>query len=232
MNARLISRKDSVMKRPWCALATVLALIAVFVFQQVVFAADVQLPTKENPLVVDQEGKRVLIYTEVNDKNLHETNPHWGVVFTDGKLGNKAILKAYAPHLAFHDALEQIGAKPGNNLTEDTLDIPVAGDLLEVTATWPGLAKELTLQEVFYDESGKGFEIRFGGNRQASEAYGTGCITCLESCWISIVSNAKYPNISSAKRFVSPNSRFKGKAEILPGGDRLVVLIYRLVKTE
>jgi hypothetical protein len=224
--------KELVMKRSLCAPSAVLVLIAVVVIQQLVFAADVQLPTKENPLVVDQEGKRVLIYTEVNEKNLHETNPHWGVVFKDGKLGDKAILKAYAPHLAFYDALVQIGAKPGNNLTEDMLGIPVAGDLLEVSATWPGLGKELTLKEVFYDETGKGFEIRFGGNRQASEAYGTGCMTCLESCWISIVSNARYPNISSAKRIVSPNSRFKGKAEILPGGDKPVVLIYRLVRTE
>jgi hypothetical protein len=219
-----------VMKRYLCALSAALVLFAFFVFQQVVFAVDVQLPAKENPLVVDQEGRRVLIYAEVNEKNLHETNPHWGVVFKDGKLGDKAILKAYAPHLAFHDALVQIGAKPGNNLTKDMLEVPVAGDLLEVTATWPGLGKELKLNEILYDESGKGFEIRFGGNRQASQEYGTGCITCLESCWISIASNAKYPNISSTKRAVSPNSRFKGKAEILPGGDKPVVLIYRLVE--
>jgi hypothetical protein len=180
--------------------------------------------------MIDKEGKRVLIYTEVNEKNLHDTNPHWGVVFKDGKYGDKAILRAYANHLAFHDALVEIGAKPGDNLTKDVLDVPVEGDVLEMTATWPGLGRELKLGDIFFDETGKGFEIKFGGNRKASEENNTGCITCLESCWISIASNAKYPNISSAKRALTPNSRFKGKEEVLPGGGEPVILIYRLAQ--
>jgi hypothetical protein len=165
----------------------------------------------------------------VNEKSLHETNPHWGVVSKDGKYGDRTILKAYVNHLAFHDALLQIGAKPGNNLTKDVLNVPVQGDLLELTATWPGLGKELKVGDIFYDESGKGFAIRFGGNREASEGNHTGCITCLESCWVGITSNAKYPNISPAKRLIIPNSRFKGREDVLPGGDKPVILIYRLV---
>ncbi|MCE5335145.1 MAG: YdjY domain-containing protein [Desulfobacteraceae bacterium] len=192
-------------------------------------AADDVMPTKENPLVVDKEGKRILIYTEVNEKNLNETNPHWGIVSKDGKFGDKAILLSYANHLAFCDALEQIGAKPGNNLTEDTLDVPVQGDTLRVSATWPGLGREAPLEEIFYDRTGKGFEIKFGGNRPASVAKNTGCITCLESCWISITSNAKYPNISSTKRTSTPNSKFKGQKAVLPGGGKPVILIYRPV---
>ncbi len=193
------------------------------------FAAEDKLPTRDNPLIVDKEGKRVLIYTEVNEKGLHETNPHWGVVSKDGEYGDKAILKAYVNHLAFHDALLEIGAKPGNNLTKDVLNVPVQGDLLELTATWPGLGKELKVDDIFYDESGKGFAIRFGGNRKAAEGNHTGCLTCLESCWVAITSNAEYPNISPAKRFIIPNSRFKGREDVLPGGDKPVILIYRLV---
>lgn len=186
------------------------------------------MPTRENPLVVDTVGKRVLIYTEVNEMNVHQSNVHWGVVFKDGKYQDRAILKSYANHLAFHDALLKIGARPGNNLTKETIGKYVEGDELDVTATWPGLVKDLKLSDIFLDEGKKGFSIRFGGNRAASEAQNTGCITCLESCWISVASNSAYPQTGSIKRFISPNSRFKGNVSVLPGDGKPVILIYRL----
>ena len=81
------------------------------------------------------------------------------------------------------------------------------------------------MADILEDSSGKGFRIRFGGNRQRAAEEHTGCITCLESCPIGITSNAVYPAISSFKRMISPNSQFKGKVEKLPrqGG---LILIY------
>jgi hypothetical protein len=195
-------------------------------------AEDVQHPTKTNPLIIDGKGKRVLIYTEVNEMNVHQSNVHWGIVFKDGKFQDRAILRAYANHLDFHDALIKIGAKPGNSLTKDTIGNYVEGDVLDVRATWPGLGKELTLNEIFHDQTGKGFQIRFGGNRKASEEQNTGCITCLESCWISISSNAHYPQTGAIKRFIDPNSRFKGKADVLPGDGKPVILMYRVASAK
>src|SRR3989339_165463 len=72
-----------------------------------------QYPTKTNPLIIDGKGKRVLIYTEVHEMNVHQSNVHWGIVFKDGKFQDRAILRAYANRLDFHDALLKIGAKPG-----------------------------------------------------------------------------------------------------------------------
>ncbi|MFA6055272.1 MAG: YdjY domain-containing protein [Thermodesulfovibrionales bacterium] len=183
-------------------------------------------PTREKPLIIDEKGKRVLIYTEVHEMNVHQSNVHWGVVFKDGKFQDRAILRSYANQLDFHDALIKIGAKPGNTLTKDTIGKYVEGDTLDVKATWPGLGKELSLNDIFIDEKGKGFKIKFGGNRKASEEKNTGCITCLESCWISISSNANYPQTHSLKRFLMPNSRFKGNANILPEDGKPVILIY------
>jgi hypothetical protein len=184
------------------------------------------LPTKEKPLIIDEKGKKVLIYTEVHEMNVHQSNVHWGVVFKDGKFQDRSILRSYANQLDFHDALIRIGAKPGNSLNKDTIGKYVAGDTLDVKATWPGLGKELSLNDIFIDENGKGFKIKFGGNRKASEEKNTGCITCLESCWISISSNANYPQTHSLKRFLMPNSRFKGNANILPEDGKPVILIY------
>jgi hypothetical protein len=189
-------------------------------------------PTKENPLLIDEKGKRVLIYTEVHEMNVHQSNVHWGVVFKDGKFQDRAILRAYSNHLTFHDALLKIGAKPGNNLTKDTVGQHVEGDTLDVKATWPGLGEELSLNDIFVDEKGKPFTIKFGGNRKASEEKNTGCITCLESCWISISSNANYPQTGSIKRFLSPNSHFKGNANILPEDGKPVILIYKVASAK
>lgn len=189
-----------------------------------------QLPTKENPLIIDEKNKQVLIYTEVHEMNVHQSNVHWGVVFKGGRFQDRAILRAYVHNLDFHDALIKIGAKHGNNLTKDTIGQYVLGDTLEVKAIIPPSNKEYSLNEIFHDEAGKGFHIKFGGNRKASEEQNTGCITCLESCWISIASNANYPQTGPIKRFINPNSRFKGKAEVLPGDGKPVILKYTLRK--
>jgi len=185
------------------------------------------LPTKDKPLIVDDKRKMVLIYTEVNLKQLHKNNPHWGVVFKDGKLSNKAILKSYCSHLEFYKALISIGAKAGNNLTKESIGRYVEGDELLVFALIDG--KEYSLEKVFKDSSGKGFKIKFGGNLKSAEEQNTGCIMCLESCWVAITSNANYPNISNLQRFFNPNSKFKANEEILPSIEGYpVILIYKL----
>ena len=187
------------------------------------------LPTRIEPLRVDLIHKRVLIYTEVNPQALNQSTPHWGVVFQGGKLNEKAILQAFCKPQELHDALLQIGARPGNNLTLRSSEEVIGGDELLVSVTWPGLSRPLGLADILEDSSGKGFRIRFGGNRQRAVEEQTGCITCLESCPIGITSNAAHPTISSFKRVISPNSQFKGKAEKLPrqGG---VILTYSLGK--
>jgi hypothetical protein len=178
-------------------------------------------------LAVDSSGKKVLVYTEVNPENIEKKNPHWGVVADRGRLASKGILKAFCTPVDFHDALIKIGARPGNNLTESTTGQYVGGDRLIVNAMVPATDQEIPLGRIFRDSTGRGFSIRFGGNRRAAEEEHTGCITCLESCWVGITSNAAYPLISSAKRFFSPNSLFSGNPEFLSsGGNRSIILSY------
>jgi hypothetical protein len=203
-------------------------LLLILLLAPLSLRAETAVPTRQHPLTLDLPGKRVLIYTEVNGKGITRSNPHWGVVAVGGKLADKGILKSYADALALHDALVKIGARPGNNLTSSSTGSYVSGDILEVTATWPGLGRELPLSAIFEDEAGKGFHIRFGGNRSAAQHEHTGCITCLESCWIAVTSNDRYPFISTMKRLVSPNSRFRGREKVLPGDGRGVILSYKL----
>jgi hypothetical protein len=213
-----------------CLKALMVGVVATLIFSWAgpVPASDRDLPampTRAEPLRVDSINKRVLIYTEVNPKSLNQSNPHWGVVYQGGKLNDRAILQAFCRPQEFHDALLKIGAYPGNNLTFRSSRDIIGGDELLVSVTWPGLSRPLGLADVLEDSSGKGFRIRFGGNRQRAVEEQTGCITCLESCPIGVTSNASYPALSTFKRLISPNSQFKGKAEKLPRqGD--VILIY------
>jgi hypothetical protein len=194
-------------------------------------AADpAKLPTKTNPLFIDLNKRQVLLYTEGNLKNWNKTNPHWGVVYQGGRLSDKAILSAFCPPGEFHAALMQIGARPGNNLTGNQVETWVEGDELSVSVFRPDLNKSFSLADILFDQTGKGFYIRFGGNLERAAREKTGCITCLESCPVGITSNAAYPAISPWKRFFSPNSRFKGKTENLPTPEGApVILIYQLL---
>jgi hypothetical protein len=203
-------------------------VLYILIFALTATAREAAIPTRENPLIVDKQGNRLLIYTEVNEMNLHQANSHWGVVFKDGRFEDRAILRSWAKPTAFHDGLLALGAKPGNNLNKETIGKHLEGDLLDVTATWPGQEKEVGLNEIISESGGKGFAIRFGGNRTASAEQNSGCITCLESCWVAISSNSAYPQSRAIKRFFNPNATFQGKGSLLPKDGKPVILIYRI----
>ncbi|HEY3277749.1 MAG TPA: YdjY domain-containing protein [Syntrophorhabdaceae bacterium] len=185
-------------------------------------------PSRERPLITGRDGKSLHIYTETNGRRFGTANPHWGVVYKDGELADKAILKAFCTPLAFHDGLVQIGARPGNDLAAGSEGSSTTGERLIVTASLPGVGDEIPLGRIFRDSGGKDFVIRFGGNRKAAREEGTGCIMCLESCWVGITSNAAYPLISGFRRFMRPNSSFKGNTELLSASEsQPVILTYR-----
>jgi hypothetical protein len=190
------------------------------------------LPDRINPLVIDKAESRLLVYTEVNRPQPNQANPHWGVVWSGGRLKEKAILISFCSPLAFYQALMELGAKPGDNLTLESSGEFVRGSPLTVTVLLPESGRQWPLDRIIEDASGKGFQIRFGGNRKHALEEKTGCITCLESCPVGITSNAAYPAIGSFRRWISPNSKFKGNYDVLPKQPGSpVILIYKLEKS-
>jgi hypothetical protein len=186
-------------------------------------------PTRENPITEDTPGRTVKLYTELSLEHLTETTGHWGIGCASGSLADRFILLSPADPGAFHDALARMGARPGNNLAIDSYGRYVSGDALSVAVVWPGLKVPLDLKDIFYDGAGKGFMIRFGGNRDAALRHRTGCLTCLESCPVGITSNAAYPHIRGIRRALRPNSAFRGRPEVLPRKDGFpLVVSYRL----
>jgi hypothetical protein len=179
-------------------------------------------PTKTNPIVVDKEAGEVRIYTEVNGKYFFETTRH-GIVFKDGKNGDKSVLRAYVNQNKFHDALLEIGAKPGNKLTlESKPGTKVAGDVLTVKVSWDD--KSYDFKDIIKQEPDKGFEVRFGGNEERAKEKFTGCILCLDSCPVGITSNSTW----GFGDWKAGQVKFYGREDVLPPDGSPVIVTFSL----
>jgi len=201
------------------------------------------MPTSRNPIIIDKTNREIRIAAEINAK--YKTEGSWHLVaYKLGTNGDRCLFRAHAPQMRFYDALIEIAAKPGDNMSRGTgLDAApaedwkttfVEGDVLDVWVTWVGAPKTYHLNEVITEvtppgSEKRGLEIRFGGNRGTSEHNGTGCITCLYSCPTGITSNAKANRAiwedDEAKGIVG---RFRGN-DLLPPDGTQVVLIYKLM---
>ena len=101
------------------------------------------------------------------------------------------------------DALEKLGAKPGNALGMATWDErkdpsrrrPTRSSRVRRSRSWSGFRggqAPLTLDQILEDPGGRGFDMRFGGHRANIPKWKSGCVVCLYSCPGSKVGNARY----------------------------------------
>lgn len=156
-------------------------------------AATLNGVTEENPLKVDKDAKSVTIYTKYNGKFETEATRHL-VICKDGKLSDKSIFSSYVSPTDFYNALVEVGAEAGNNMTADNASTTKSeGSKLEVTLCWAGQEGSVGIDDVVKDSNGKAIDMRFSGNIDPSKEYNTGCISCLDSCFVGITSNGEYP---------------------------------------
>lgn len=189
------------------------------------YVEDVGEVSEENPIVIDKKDKSVTILGKVNGKYFTEPTRHF-MVFEEGKNGEKAIITGLGNHIQFYEALTKIGAEAGNNMTADNKEkTHVKGDTLKVTISWKNSGKEYDINEVVKDSNNKKIEMKFGGNLKAAEKFDTGCIACLDSCPVGIVSNSVYTYGAVEKR---KNVQFYGNKNVLPKDGTLVAVKYKL----
>jgi hypothetical protein len=181
------------------------------------------------PMVVNKEKKEISILAEVNGKYFTESTRH-GVVFKDGKNGEKSILRALADEKKFYEEMIALGATPGNNLTADDMKTgtkSIEGSKLDVFVTWDGLGKEIPFSDVYTSSVEKELDVRFGGNIERANKNNTGCILCLDSCPTGITSNAAFPAGSHDNL---KNVTFNGNDQVLPADGTVVTVIFRLAE--
>lgn len=149
--------------------------------------------TEENPIKIDKDAKSVTIYTKYNGKFETEATRHLAI-YKDGKLSDMSIFSSYVSPEDFYKALEEVGAEAGNNMNADNAATTKSeGSKLELTLAWAGQEGSVGIDDVVKDSNGKAIDMRFSGNIDPSKEYNTGCISCLDSCFVGITSNGEYP---------------------------------------
>ena len=179
------------------------------------------------PVVIDIEKKEVIIPAEVNGKYFNSPTRH-GVVFDRGANGDKSVLRGLSDEREFYQALIDIGAVAGNNLTTEDMKLEktVDGQKLDVFVTWDGLGKEIPFSDIIRSDEERPMDIRFGGNFEAAKSKRTGCILCLDSCAVGITSDAAY---ETGAVEVKKIGRY-GREDVLPSDGTRVSVIFRIAE--
>ncbi|QKF62136.1 YdjY domain-containing protein [Campylobacter curvus] len=181
----------------------------------------------QTPLVIDEASKTITVLAKVNGKYLDENTRH-AVVFKGGKFGEKPVFISEANQNDFYKALIQIGGKPGNNMTpKNAAETQVEGDKINISVTWDGAPKTYDINEVISDSNGKPIDMRFGGNEANAMSFNTGCLACLDSCPVGIISNHTYTNGAVEKR---NEVVFHGKKDVLPKDGTYVAISFKLAQ--
>lgn len=156
------------------------------------------------------------------------------IVWDEGRAADHALFVASVSDVQVLDALESLGAQPGNALTIDSWDernepgtqAPdrvIQGPLVRIEIVLAG-GTVLTLADLLSDEGGRGFDMRFGGHRENIPEWHSGCVVCLYSCPGSKVGNASY----TVRDFVAGEAHFQVKANVLPSDQTEVTVRFRL----
>lgn len=183
--------------------------------------------SNSQPLRVDANNHTVTMLVQINGRFLTDVTRH-GIVFKDGSNGHKSLFMAYATPKAFYEALKEAGGTPGENMTMDNKETTlVTGSKLDISVNWQGAAKAYSFDEVIVDSNGKKLDMRFGGNLTAAEEKKTGCLVCLDSCPVGIVSNATYTYGAVEKR---GEVKFKGNASVLPADNTLATVTFKITE--
>ena len=158
------------------------------------------------------------------------------LVWDEGRAADASLFRSLVSDEAVLDALESLGAEPGDALTIDTWDerrdptsnAPdrvIEGPRVEVRIALPGQSEALPLEEILEDPGGLGFDMRFGGHRHNISEWHSGCVICLYSCPGSKVGNARY----TVRDFVEGATRFSVREAVLPEDGTEVTIWLRLV---
>lgn len=157
------------------------------------------------------------------------------IVWKDGRAADAALFRAEVTDVQVLDALEKLGARPGNALPMATWeerkdkgskapDQVIAGPPVEILVKVPGHRKPLTLDRILTDPGGRGFEMRLGGHRANIPHWKSGCVVCLYSCPGSKVGNARY----TVRDYVEEKTRFRVRPGVLPEDGSRVSIVFRL----
>ncbi|MBZ0257770.1 YdjY domain-containing protein [bacterium] len=154
--------------------------------------------------MLEVKGEKITIdgtiYPHRYSTRKDRANGHHFIVWSGGGNARKALIETKISDVNILEKLVQIGAKPGDNLTEKTWDersdpksiAPdqrVEGSQVRITVEWDGDEHEIW---ELIDGSESDFDIRVGGHKNLIPVWRSGCVTCLFSCPGGRTSNHAY----------------------------------------
>ncbi len=157
------------------------------------------------------------------------------IVWKDGGAAMASLFRAEVTDVQVLDALERLGAKPGNALgieswddrkdpTSKAPDQIIQGPPVEILVRVPGRKAPLRLDQILQDPGGRGFDMRFGGHRANIPKWKSGCVVCLYSCPGSKIGNARY----TVRDYEKETTRFRVKPGVLPEDGTRITIVFRL----
>lgn len=156
------------------------------------------------------------------------------LVWKGGRMAHAALLQADVTDRQVIEALEGLGARPGNNIPMEAWeerknpkdpapDTVIAGTDIEVLLGLPSRTDFIPLASALEDSQGRGLQMRFGGNAANIPRWKSGCIVCLYSCPGSKVGNARY----TVRDYENGVTRFRAKPGVLPPDGTKVRVVLR-----
>ena len=162
----------------------------------------------------------------LTDNEAGNTTTRHLVVADDGFNKGKALLSAYAPAVDIYEAMMKAGFTPEeNNEEEFTLEKGekmAEGQKINVTLTWAGQEEPVEVADVLVlgDGSEPKLDFHFHGNHANFQKNYSGCVCCLDSCYVGITSNGAYGFLDVENN----NPSILGNAKVLPAAGEVVMV--------
>ena len=131
---------------------------------------------------------------------------HHAIVWRGGRARTWALFVSDVSDHDVRQALNALGAKPGENLTEDCWnarndpnnpepDKRVGGTPIDVFVEWNGTRANLADLLTEKGQPRPALEFRYGGNERYQKDFKSGCIVCLYSCPGGAIGNHASPDL-------------------------------------
>lgn len=220
-----------------------LLLGAVMVFAMTACGSSAPEPSEEGQ---EQDPLSIVNIEDNGDVSFHGTvNGDWlsdnakgnttsrhFIIDSDGFNKGKSIISSYAPASEIYAKMVEAGFVPGDRDQEEftlengeTLD---EGEAIKVTLTWTGQEEPVDMRNVLLlsDGSRPDIDIHFHGNYANFQKNYSGCVCCLDSCFVGITSNSKYGFLNVEK----DDPSILGDASVLPADGEVVRVIFSKAK--
>lgn len=153
------------------------------------------------------------------------------IVWAGGRASDRALFRARVSDVEILDALEELGAVPGDavgieawderyDVDSGAADTVIEGPAVEITVHVAGRDEPLGLADILIDPGGRGFDMRFGGHRENISKWLSGCVVCLYSCPGSKIGNAAY----TVRDHVEAATHFGVRPGVLPADGTAVTI--------